>query len=904
MANILISLLLVPQGPLGEAFARLAGALRSRGHTVTLWGPAPLAGDAENWLPLYWPLHQTVRELGARFSACAAPDTIDDATWTTRLAATGFQGIRVDEVGGLEVAYRDLCAGLLETLKPDLFVAWNPYTVHTGVPRDLALARGIRVLALERGIPANTLVLQRGGLFGDTPEADAEFDALIPPGDFAALAEAGRAHMEQVPIAAMLRYGAAAGATEGRIGQGLKIAFLATDDCSTGLIPPDHADRPLGFPFVRSSLEAAAMVAEACPDAQVMVKPHPSILHLTAKQELPANATLTDTAPDALIRDCDVVVSLGGSLVALALRMGKPVVALNRDFYSGKGITFDPGSPDDLVSSIMAAAASDAAERATRLQRYQALAAWMMRDGPLHGYDGTLTLVARIETALAEPAPGPAAASMPMVPSDASFRPVRASVQQVEDALSRLDGDRLLLLDFDHTLFAGNSTEIWLHTARPAFLVSPILAVVRGLVPWQRFAGLSWYRIRDAAAVLLICLLLPWNILLWRRRAPAIFRAGCDHAVARAVAAVPVERTVIISFGLDFILKAMLKGSPWESARRIATPSPPPLRPFLRALRRGKQALAEAHLTARQIATSVLVTDSEHDRDLLDRVGTPLLVAPAGDMSPAEIGLYFPLRYTAHAKYNLSYVLTQSLFIEFPLILLMYLPEHSFSVLFLISVCAFYISTICIYEIGYFENDQKAAANEANPTLKPEAQAWSGFPLERHAWAWGIAAGAIGCILVGPLEFFWSTFAIWMAGLICIRVLFYLYNRARNRGRTIIYPFLQISKFFIISSIFQSSLIGAIAMTSHVMAMWINYIIYRSGGNKFFFYRDEARPIIFLVIYISMFFVSAINIDVNNLYITIIAIIILFSQQIHGRIIWNFKKITKRIGRRLLFRSG
>ena len=67
---------------------------------------------------------------------------------------------------------------------------------------------------------------------------------------------------------------------------------------------------------------------------------------------------------------------------------------------------------------------------------------------------------------------------------------------------------REVLVDFDHTLFSSNSTELFLASARPAFLASIVLGLVRGAFPWFRYSS-RWGRLRNYVSVLAILGAMP-----------------------------------------------------------------------------------------------------------------------------------------------------------------------------------------------------------------------------------------------------------------------------------------------------------------------------------------------------------------------------------------------------------
>ena len=83
---------------------------------------------------------------------------------------------------------------------------------------------------------------------------------------------------------------------------------------------------------------------------------------------------------------------------------------------------------------------------------------------------------------------------------------------------------QLLLIDFDHTMIAANSTELYIAFCKPMLIVSIIEFLVRGAIPWGIVPVKRRYSLRDYLCVFIITAVTPWNLLLWRREGPSLFR--------------------------------------------------------------------------------------------------------------------------------------------------------------------------------------------------------------------------------------------------------------------------------------------------------------------------------------------------------------------------------------------
>lgn len=400
--------------------------------------------------------------------------------------------------------------------------------------------------------------------------------------------------------------------------------------------------------------------------------------------------------------------------------------------------------------------------------------------------------------------------------------------------------------DFDHTLFSCNSTELFIASCKPSMLVALVDLLVRRCIPW-RLTGLEqWFRLRDYACCLCLILLMPWNLLIWRRIAPDLFARLESRMVAdRLRAAAPAE-VVIVSFGMTFLIAPLLRDSAWRDCQLIATP----LRPSWRHFRAGKLAIVSAHFTREEIGHAGFLTDSRDDADLLQAAGRGELILPQGPAFRAEEHLYLPLRYTATAKYTRSYVLDQILFVDMLLIALS-ISTSPEALLHALCVVPFLtLSLMCIYEIGYHENDTVAARREKSPTLRREAARFRDYPIQVNAWIWAAMLGVagLGCAwwsgLLGPLDFNLAVLS-WAGMLGVLRAVFYIYNRRPPSARIFLYPVLNVMKFAPVFFLIPPTKFGVALALSQVVMMWVVYITYRYGGSHTDIRKDGTRLMLF-----------------------------------------------------------
>jgi hypothetical protein len=84
--------------------------------------------------------------------------------------------------------------------------------------------------------------------------------------------------------------------------------------------------------------------------------------------------------------------------------------------------------------------------------------------------------------------------------------------------------------------------------------------------------------------------------------------------------------------------------------------------------------------------------------------------------------------------------------------------------------------------------------------------------------------------------------------LVVVRTLFFVYNRIPAHLRMFLYPILQAAKVFGPFVVLSGTAVGAAVLLAQVMTMWINYAVYRTGGNQKMLSRDRVRLIAFIVL--------------------------------------------------------
>ena len=424
----------------------------------------------------------------------------------------------------------------------------------------------------------------------------------------------------------------------------------------------------------------------------------------------------------------------------------------------------------------------------------------------------------------------------------------RARAKALDDTIlcRSADSNAALLIDFDHTLFEGNSTELFIASCEPAWLVAIFDFSIRKAVPWRILRG--GHRRADYLCVRILSLATPWNVRHWQQAAPALFAQLENQKLSD-----PLQATgsTIISFGQSSVIEALVAGSRWAEAAIIATPARAAPSYFLR----NKSSLARGSLSEGEIATAKFVTDSSDDDDLLSIVASPLKIAPAGEPVRAAERLYLPLRYSA-SKYTVAYVFDQFILVDCAVLSLATSHSMSEALILVPIVASFMLSMMCVYEVGYFENDMVAAAKEAKPTLSGRESRFRRYPIVPDAYAWSAALACLATVAGHVTGLFsvsdsFRTAAIWLLVLACTRLTFLAYNRVSVAWRVVGYPLLQLEKFGLLVLLAPTCL-GLCLAASQVAMMTITYARYRLTKRRPDHNRDLLRAVLFALFYAAI----------------------------------------------------
>ena len=413
---------------------------------------------------------------------------------------------------------------------------------------------------------------------------------------------------------------------------------------------------------------------------------------------------------------------------------------------------------------------------------------------------------------------------------------------RVRQAISVRDHSAVLI-DFDETLFLRSSTESYLGSARPRWLALIVLELLDVLRPWAFLPGeRSRFVYRDWLRVLLISVLLPWTLIRWRRQAPALGRRWQnDELLAALQGRGPVH---VVTFGFAPVVRPLLAGMTVDAELTVVS-----------SLTRGHRVRAEGKLPAARrelgnqvVVGSLVVTDSEDDADLLAYARTGVLAQwPAAVHETAFFRSYVPFLYTRKGKRAGQRYLVHNVLLEDVVVLVLAFAWTAANpVLTAIGLLTLHLSFWLVYEIGYHENDHRAALRERAPHRPAGAEEHADRMKPVFAWLCALLLALPGCYLValgagpslrttagpgsGPAVVGVVLFT-WVAYLLVSRAAFAAYNQLETSRRSFPYAVLQLTRTAGYGVLLTASHVGVIALGALVLARWFPYMTYRDLGQ-------------------------------------------------------------------------
>lgn len=445
-----------------------------------------------------------------------------------------------------------------------------------------------------------------------------------------------------------------------------------------------------------------------------------------------------------------------------------------------------------------------------------------------------------------------------------------AEQDDVIQAIDSLKSDQWLIVDFDHTLFASNSSQEFIRMVKPYVLGALVYKFVELLRPWVWFGKHNNQPMsRDWFHLCAITIFFPWTWIVWRMHAKKMANVWTNEPLASSIRNRDSKLNFLCSQGFGPIIRPVLKhmNLPFEKVDTCRF-----LFGFVdrrcRKSDRVRNAIGQPALT-----NCAFVTDSLDDQDLLETCKLPLLVQWPLPKVHHITSHYIPILYLAkHKLSGLGRILREVVYVDVVLLLLVFSWISPFPIIHGVGMSFFFLAFLLVYEMGYMANDEVAAKYEKDPIVKPDFEKNHDRINYVEPWFWSALFSFIGGVFIvqtsmletsgltqrdlfsqWPLLFTSYGDAIstlrplklvglWLVVLVTMRIIYRIYNKTDKMTRTWLYPLLQYYKTFAFILISPVNFIGALALISQVAGRSFAYFLYRWGrkdwpGDELYMFR-------------------------------------------------------------------
>jgi len=418
-----------------------------------------------------------------------------------------------------------------------------------------------------------------------------------------------------------------------------------------------------------------------------------------------------------------------------------------------------------------------------------------------------------------------------------------------EEALAQLAGhEGPLCVDLDGTLYRRNSTEDFLDSARPGLLAAVTLNVLEAIKPWRWTGGAPT---RDVWRVWIVWTLFPWTHSRWRRRVATLASSWSNRRLVEALQAHKAN-VVIVTVGFRPIVRPLLTALGFSADSLVA-----PRLGFEDRIK-GKLNLAMEALGEERVASSLFITDSLDDLEMLASCLRPLLTCwPDAEYHRAFERIYLPGQYVGYVKHPGERYVWRAVIQEdlahwvFSSVALAAYPLRE-----TLGLCFLLASFWIIYERGYVDNDWAALHLESDGKLS------QGFWSSRVAtpmvqpWVWAVLIGVVAVYLLGGRAAVPINLAKWLLVLGGTYWVFKLYNRIDKSSRAWLYVVLQLARAGAFLAIVPTVPVGGAALGSLALSRWISYYLYRRGDGDWPQLDTNVIRLVFFVVLAALLGVS------------------------------------------------
>lgn len=280
---------------------------------------------------------------------------INESKWKARLKWWANLQTATEE----EIFYKERvkqAVKLFCSIKPDMFVCWNPNAAPHGIHNEVARVMGIKTGGIEWGFLPNTYILDRKG----TLALSEVFNQSIAYPNNPLIETIGEEIYNELNNKSTSMYAQAVKPlpVEAEHATGPKVLLLGIDTLDSAAHPPEHEDRKGLLPFHLSTYDQAVAFAQADPSFTVIFKPHPSHNLHTQDVQVQKNMWVLNINPDYLIDWADVVVCTGSKMELSVLFKNKPLITVAAGLTYQKGCSYEVHSPEEIAAKVLEAKAN------------------------------------------------------------------------------------------------------------------------------------------------------------------------------------------------------------------------------------------------------------------------------------------------------------------------------------------------------------------------------------------------------------------------------------------------------------------------------------------------------------------------------------------------------------------
>lgn len=772
---------------------------------------------------------------------------------------------------------------IFRLFNPALFICWSGFEPCYAISREIAILQNIPTIVWEAGMLPSTLVLEPKGLMSHSQLANKNIGEIISHSKNAEAYLSKQKNALTQESLSILKDG------------WLNILILGSMDIANGCYYPNSKFKHDLGDF-EDSIDIALKLNTLSLKCNIKYRPHPREPKGQLKRLHNSNITIDlNTSLEKSILESDIVIGYGSKADFTALILDIPFVFVGKGILTGKSCCYEAMNIEELQKAIFNASINLKSE--SHKVNFEKLIGYLLNSylyNRLDNKDCKKNITNLVNDALQFANHNESTA---IYENEISSHAIEVRNKHCEEysfhekflagklsAINKIKRDiqkseiDTVIIDFDHTLWLGNTTEQFINISFPRLPCE----ILDGLVSkiWLKYQSRLRKSIeKDHLRILVIILLTPWNLFLWNSFCKKNINKYWNEGLYNTIVQSGKEK-LIISLGFDILIKTILKIKFGSQSKLEVFASK--LFDFSKNIRKvGKVETIRSRI---RLKNSYAITDSIEDKDLLINAHSGILHNWEEPRFEKQLG-YFPFRYLRKGKYLnkgyfKKYILQQELIV--------WLFLFAYNINFVLPALLLFFSFQLIYEIGYYENDFIGAKNETNPRLLETHIDFSKYNIGFNAWFFSLLIMFTALYLFNSSDLIQNSI-IWLIVLLLLRITFHFYNRSIPSKRKELYFILQFFKNFSGIVILIPNIVGLMLAISNMLQHYIRYIIYRTDGNYDAFDNFLARIVFFCT---ALAIVAILKIQINLIIATLALIWLIYRWNLHSKVI---NKIYSRI---------